>query len=197
MSSEYSEFSCFEKSSLNPGRRLYDEAFSYYSDYFFFNFIETIRVEILHLFSIYMQIGKLSFTQGPFMEEKEEEQLTQRLSDLNEAFLYGELRQHDLSIQLRKILDTFCESNVTCQLICHLMKLEHEVLLGKKRALTPTQIEEFKFICHDAFLKIRGSLPHFICKAVSRQLTKLIGDSNMKMPLISEFKDSLQFLNFK
>jgi hypothetical protein len=134
MSSEYCEFSRLESSSLNAGRRLYDEAFSYYSEYFCLNFIEPIRAEILHLFSIYMQIGKLSFTQGPLMEKKEEEKLTQRLCDLHEAFLYGELRQHDLSIQLRKILDSFCQNNITCQLISELMKLEHEVLLRKKRA---------------------------------------------------------------
>jgi hypothetical protein len=197
MSSEYCEFSRLESSSLNAGRRLYDEAFSYYSEYFCLNFIEPIRAEILHLFSIYMQIGKLSFTQGPLMEKKEEEKLTQRLCDLHEAFLYGELRQHDLSIQLRKILDSFCQNNITCQLISELMKLEHEVLLRKKRALTPTQKEEFKLICEEAFLKIRGSLPQFISKAVSRGLSKLIADSTIEMPFMSEFKDCLQFLNFK
>lgn len=197
MSLESSEFSTLKSSSLSPGRRLYDEAFGYYSHYFCLNFIEPIRTEILHLFSIFMQIGKLSFTQGPLMEKKEEEKLTQRLSDLNEAFLYGELRQPDFSIQLRKILDSFCENNITCQLICELMKLEQEVLLRKQRALTPNQKEEFKLICDQAFLKMRASLPHFICKAVTRGLSKLIGDSAIQMPLMSELKDCLQFLNFK
>lgn len=197
MSLEYSEFSSLQSSSLNPGRRLYDEAFNYYSEYFCLNFIEPIRAEILHLFSIYMQIGKLSLTQGPLMEKEEEEKLTHKLSDLHEAFLYGELRQHDLLVQLRKILDSFCENNITCQLICELMKLEHEVLLQKKKGLTPSQKEEFKIICDEAFLKMKASLPHFISKAVSRGLSKLIGDSPINIPFMSEFKDCLQFLNFK